>query len=46
VALDRKESLTKTPSLKLGAAIAAPAVAGIAAADYLLMNMVADRVIQ
>jgi hypothetical protein len=36
----------KTRSLKLAAAIAAVACAGIAAADYPLMNMVADKVIQ
>ena len=36
----------KTYSLKLGAAIATVAFAGIAAADYPLMNLAADRVIQ
>jgi hypothetical protein len=34
------------PSLKLLAATGAIAFAGLAAADYPLMNMVADRVIQ
>jgi hypothetical protein len=38
--------MMKTHSLKLGAAIATVAFAGIAAADYPLMNLVADRVIQ
>jgi hypothetical protein len=36
----------KTRSLKLAAALAAVAFAGIAAADYPLMNLVADKVIQ
>ena len=36
----------KTHSLKLGAAIATVAFAGIAAADFPLMNLVADKVIQ
>jgi hypothetical protein len=36
----------KTHTLKLGAALAAVAFAGIAAADYPLMNLVADKVIQ
>ncbi len=36
----------KTHSLKLAAAITAVAFAGIAAADYPLMNIVADKVIQ
>ena len=41
-----KERKMKTYSLKLAAAVAAVAFAGIAAADYPLMNLVADRVIQ
>jgi hypothetical protein len=36
----------KTRLLKRGAAFAALAFAGLAAADYPLMNLVADRVIQ
>lgn len=36
----------KTPTLKLLAAAGALAAAGLAAADFPLMNMVADKVIQ
>lgn len=36
----------KTPTLKLLAAASALAAAGLAAADFPLMNMVADKVIQ